>query len=402
MKRRWQLWLQQSHHRLPIALGSLVVALLVGSVALAQSDGLRMSMWTLGSGGGQSAGGEFSLVGTAGQVAASSTAVTGQGGDQTFRVKGGFWPAMPSSSTPISLYLPAVSHFPTIAPVRLSTWQALEGQGITMSSLTIHNEQLFAGARITRGGLYRKQLSACDPKAAVERFNTVDAATVYSVKFAGQLGIAATHERGLFISRDSGTTWTRLNPNVERPRAITLAPGGIFHVGTQDKGLYTSSDGVTWTPSSSTPADINTLGANSSSVWIGAFQTGVWLFTLPTPVQRRDGLEGKSLNIQDFAFSGTTIYVATDNGVFRGDGASRWENFGLSGVEVFSVEITNDQLYAGTNGQGVFKRPLTGGDWAAVTSTGWDATVAVRDLLYDPTYCRGLLAATSNGLWVYR
>ena len=96
-----------------------------------------------------------------------------------------------------------------------------------------------------------------------------------------------------------------------------------------------------------------------------------------------------------------------------GMGTARWEPFAsadnLKGKEVRALEIMDGYLYAGVRNPsggalvaGVWRRQLTGGSWTSVTSPGWNVGYTVRDLHHDPVHCQGMLAATDDGVWVFK
>ena len=78
----------------------VVLALLAGSIALAQSGGYDSSRWTVAGGGGMAAAGDFELIGTAGQPDAGALA-----GD-AYALSGGFWSGV--LYAPNKTYLPLV------------------------------------------------------------------------------------------------------------------------------------------------------------------------------------------------------------------------------------------------------------------------------------------------------
>jgi hypothetical protein len=77
-----------------------ILALLAGSIALAQSGGYDSSRWTVAGGGGMAVGGGYELIGTAGQPDAGALA----GGGYT--LSGGFWSG--GLYAPYQTYLPLV------------------------------------------------------------------------------------------------------------------------------------------------------------------------------------------------------------------------------------------------------------------------------------------------------
>ena len=92
------------------------------------------------------------------------------------------------------------------------------------------------------------------------------------------------------------------------------------------------------------------------------------------------------------------------NGVFVGDGIGPWRSFDPSppGVAFYSLALVGNTLYAGARDNGVWRKALTGGAWERLSAPGWNENHTVRDLLYENTYCQGLLAATEDGVWLYR
>lgn len=86
-------------------LGSLLLLLLLTGAILAHSpsQGYDLSWWTVDGGGGMaSAGGGYSLGGTAGQPDA------GLLGDETYTLGGGFWKGGMPGPPPHRIYLPMV------------------------------------------------------------------------------------------------------------------------------------------------------------------------------------------------------------------------------------------------------------------------------------------------------
>jgi hypothetical protein len=201
--------------------------------------------------------------------------------------------------------------------------------------------------------------------------------------------------------------------NIKDPRAVAIAGNHAFYTGAEKDGIYLSSNGgVDWSPQTKNPQAINQLRLDSldaNSLWIATNDSGVWKLTVDVSrlLQKNEGLSSTGFEGWDFAFDGSNIYLATADGVFfRNDRNSTWQRFGtrLQGVKVYSLEIVgNLLLYAGTRSAGVWRRPLDGSrDWEAVSSAAWNNQTTVSDLLYDPQYCHGLLAATESGVWLYR
>jgi len=394
----------------------------------------RMEMWVV-AGGGESRSNAFTVNGIAGQPNAATSA---QG--PTYRVDGGFLPAAGIIVGPASapnLYLPIVAQAPSPTPLPTATptatpppgqmaWQRLGQGGLEVSAIAVQGDTIFAADRRgvgEGGGLYRRTLVGCNLTEGWTRIETIGL-SVLDVEFRENLGVAAAFgANGIFYSKDGGSTWTQTTNLPGQPRTVAIASDdGKFFTGTENNGVYNSvNGGITWSSQSPLPKFITVIALSSNTIWIGADQTtngdttnaGVWkLGTLDgTPTQVVGGLaEGPSRQVWDFLIrSGSEIYIATYNGVFRGDGITDWTTFGnLQGTELLSLATFQDVLYAGervrdeTINAGVWRIPLAGGAWERVPSGAWNNSQAIRDLLADPTHCNGLLAATEDGVWLYR
>src|SRR4051794_24627735 len=96
----------------------------------------------------------------------------------------------------------------------------------------------------TQSGWYRVEPRGHE-WVAVDRALTYWAATCMSVDPANpRVVYVGTEHSGLFATRDGGTTWERLAPNVPRltPFAMLALPGQVL-VGTVPAELYAFEDG---------------------------------------------------------------------------------------------------------------------------------------------------------------
>lgn len=314
------------------------------------------------------------------------------------------------------LYMPIVLRadatpsipIPTLTP----TWRRIGSGGLNGAALTLNGRQLFLGERREDsyvGGIYQLTLNACTAAGSFAPLQVVES-SVFGITFAGQGGVFAAYGKGVYFLRSDGR-WQDADTNVPSARTAAANRSGQFFVGSEEKGLYRSTDGgKTWQSLSGGPMKINRIRFQDNLLWI-ASQDGIGQRANGdgSPVSLNSGLAtDKSKQVWDFAFTGADIYVATYDGVYRGDGNGAWQRFGLEGREVLTLAIVDNYLYAGfrqsenpTREAGVWRRLLSGGDWERVTSSGWNTAYSVRDLLYDPT-CQGLLAATNDGVWLWK
>lgn len=311
-----------------------------------------------------------------------------------------------NTPTLAQLYLPMVLNAPPVIPQ--VGWQLLGQGNLNAQLLMRQGDTLFVGERKEGnfvGGLYSRSLNDCSTSPTFSRFSTIDS-SVLGLDYQGAQAVVAAYDQGVYYSTDNGNSWLLSSSKVTNPRSVAISTGNIY-VGTEEDGLFASPNGGrTWTNRSKNPKNINTLQMQDTTLWVGTNNDGVAKL-LPgsnDPIGQSSGLtRAGSGQIWDFAFdTNNTIYVATSDGVYQSNvGTVFWQPFGLQNTELRSLLVVGDQLYAGVKEQGVWRRPLNGGDWAQVTNEGWGTPpVFVRDLYYEPS-CDALFAATSAGVWIY-
>jgi len=161
--------------------------------------------------------------------------------------------------------------------------------------------------------------------------DSVLALTIGRVQAANGLVVYAGTRNGLYLSLDSGASWTSNNVfthMVVQALALTdPSHPGIVFAGTQGSGVFRSTNN----------------GANWTAV--------------------NNGLTG--LNVRALALSGTYLFAGTADGVYRSsDSGANWIpiNTGLTSFNTRALENSSGGLFAGTD-SGVFQ--ATNGD------TGW-------------------------------
>ncbi|MFN8489803.1 MAG: hypothetical protein U0350_19615 [Caldilineaceae bacterium] len=289
-------------------------------------------------------------------------------------------------------------------------WQPVGQAGLNAAAFVIQGDQLWVGERKDKthpGGLYQRSLATCTSTPALLRVLPLDS-SLLGLAVQGAQGVAAAFDLGMFYTADGGNTWTQSASNVVHPRSVVINNGRVY-AGTESDGLHVSEDGgVNWVQRPGGPQAINVLKAQSTTVWIGDNTTGVWKLDGGdnTLLQQNGGLNNPaSKTVWDFDFdANNTIYLATAEGVYRGNGNlnSTWEPFDLQLKDLRSLALRGDQIYAGVPNSGIWRRPLVGGVWKQVRSATWNNTTAVPALLSIFSQCQGLLAATNDGVWLYR
>jgi hypothetical protein len=299
-------------------------------------------------------------------------------------------------------------------------WQYLTTTPPHVDVLVVNNNQLFAGDRsddINIVGIYRSPSCAIGATFAKLQGNV----RVQDFAFSGQFGIAATNGDRVYYSTNNGDSWQRTNSTMNQfVFAVAIINIGQAYAGADD-GVYRSTDnGASWSKvapaGGNGPTLINafTYASAENTLWIGTQGGGVWKLT-PSSTQFTQVIGGLANPDSDrrvwdiLRCSATEYYIATTNGVYTGNGTGNWSPFGLQGLQVLSLELIDNTLYAGVRDGGVRRRSLDGAsDWSQ--ESGIAANLTVRDLFYDQsglcnnqaTGRKALLAGTTNGIWVYR
>lgn len=160
----------------------------------------------------------------------------------------------------------------------------------------------------------------------------------------GTLLFAATNN-GVYKNTVGSNNWTSVSSGLTNLiiKSLSLSGTTLF-AGTQGSGIFKSvNDGGTWT-------DAN---------------TGIPLYT----------------NVTCFTTFGTTVFAGTDNGVFSSsNNGALWNNIntGLIDTSITAINVSNNYLWAGTTGHGVWKRQLS------QIITGVDASTENSELIIYP------------------
>lgn len=171
--------------------------------------------------------------------------------------------------------------------------------------------------------------------------------------YSGCFTSAVTTNRGVWISSNNGTNWQQTSLNNVNIYTFTKSNNHLFAGG---NGLYVSTDnGNNWTLSILT--SVWALGSNVNNIYLGIDGSpygvykstnygGNWVQTSLNNV----GIHALIVDGEN-VFAGS-FYVSTNGGL-------TWANRS-EGMNAFvtSLKIHNGYIYAATDGQGVWRRPI--------------------------------------------
>jgi photosystem II stability/assembly factor-like uncharacterized protein len=181
---------------------------------------------------------------------------------------------------------------------------------------------------------------------------------------------AGTDSYGIFSSLDSGKTWKLLDTGLfdfkldnKYTLALAIAGSNIL-AGTNDTGIFLSTDGgARWVPSNNglTISSIYAFAEMGRYVFAG---TGGAVYRSSdngvTWAQANTGIGGSLIG--NFAVDNKYIFAASGSGIFfSSDTGMNWRNIidNLPDSSISELLIAGDNFYAGTRGDGVWRRPLS-------------------------------------------
>jgi photosystem II stability/assembly factor-like uncharacterized protein len=285
--------------------------------------------------------------------------------------------------------------------------------GERVNALAVSGTSLFAGTRDS--GVFRSN----DSGTSWVRVNSgLTDLYIRALAIKGTLLFTGTQDSGMFRSSDNGAHWSAINTGMSSTNIQALAVNDSFlFAGTDGGGVCRSSDnGAHWLAVNKLDdgtdlhfKSIYSFGISSGYVFIGtwggsAFRSrdnGMTWYLIT------NGLWDPRMNIipyswavgDTFIFAGTsgrgvvrakdsagvwfpaatglpdsaivtalalyqdTLFAATQKGIFvSSDNGDSWaaDNTGLSDTVVLAFTVSGNQLFAGTNGGGVWRRPLSG------------------------------------------
>jgi hypothetical protein len=239
----------------------------------------------------------------------------------------------------------------------------LEFQG-GISSLAVYGNIIFAG--LISNGVYKTTNDGLNwIHTSLNQGNLGEFYINGNNLFAVCWGLGAG-PTGVFLSADSGDTWTSIGLSGKRIHSVT-GTGNYIFAGSMDNfdGAFKSTDnGGSWTQTLSNVA-VWTLKTDGSKIYAGTTTNynGLYISTNNGGNWTQSSLN--NVNVLSLAFIGNNIFAGTgnDNGVFMStdNGVSfmpRNEGFGSNRI-VRALCISNNYIFAGIRYSGVYRRPLS-------------------------------------------
>ncbi len=291
-----------------------------------------------------------------------------------------------------------------LCPLASAQWVQTNGpNGVDIRCVARSGPNLFAGTygngvylSTNTGGNWTAVNTGLLPYRFINTL-AVDGANVY----AGTTG-------GVFVSTNNGTSWSATTGVTSiNVHAFALCGAHLF-AGTWDFGVFRSTNnGASWTAvNTGLPQDlltVHSLAASGTSIVAGT-EFGVFVSTNDGTgwTAARTGLTNGF--ILSLAISGTNLFAGTYEGVFLStDNGTNWTAVN-SGVPidthgdyplVTALAVSGMNVFAGTNGDGVFLSTNSGKSWTVVNTGLSDKYIQGLAVDEASLYCG------SNGIGVW-
>ena len=304
--------------------------------------------------------------------------------------------------------------------------------------LTEDNGVLYAA--VSRRGIYK---SVDKGESWLPINNGIESGSFYSLRADGNQIYAGNANGGIYISSNGGDTWNYVGENIDGIQFNNFELFGTNVLASGASELYVSiDDGLSWES-----VEIQNFGPNGSrdvlaidnSVFVATenhvfksddnlqtwqeldLDTNATILTLKTfenkiyattslgryYVSENNGeswsLVQNTLTssfISDIYVDGGKIITCTSEGLFSSDDLGvTWmvTNDGLNAQSVQAIYVNQDNVFAGTNSNGLFKLNQTNGSWSTINN-GLDGPNArsIFDIIENET---GIHIATGDGVY---
>jgi photosystem II stability/assembly factor-like uncharacterized protein len=229
-----------------------------------------------------------------------------------------------------------------------------------VSALAVQNNYIFAGT------MTQVYISTNDGTSWTQTSLNQNA---YSFAISGN-NIFAGSYLGVYLSSDNGTNWTQTALNNQQVWALDTLGNNIF-AGTGNGILLTTNNGANWTQTSLNDQDIRSFAIRGNNIFAGSQgpDFGVYVSTnngtswTHTPLYSNTGAMTSSGNN---VFAGTANYPAGTGGIWlTTNNGANWtlknEGFIITSYSsnVMSLLVTNNDIFAGTWGNSIWRRSLS-------------------------------------------
>ena len=231
-------------------------------------------------------------------------------------------------------------------------------------------------------------------------------ANITGAAFIGTNIFVSTSSKGVYRSSDNGGSWGAVNNGISYMFINTIASFGTnLYAGTGIGAFFSSNSGANWVQSNPVPAAANVRAFTSigSTVYAAVYGSGVFSTTNSGANWLAVNSGITDLNVQTISANGNKLFAGSANATFYSSNSGlNWiaVNNGLGSNSAFTFTFNGNTVYAGTTQNRIFLSTNDGSLWQEI-STGLPAPSASANLVYSLAINNGILFAgvQGNSVW---
>ncbi|MBK9638818.1 MAG: T9SS type A sorting domain-containing protein [Bacteroidetes bacterium] len=231
----------------------------------------------------------------------------------------------------------------------------------------------------------------------------------YDITTNGSSVLSGTYRNGVMRTINNGLTWTEANNGLTASEVWDMTTSGTnLYAQVSNRRIFKSPDnGNSWTeinPGWPYNSYIDGFAVDGNKIYVAAGGAGIYI-SLNGGTTWSFATSGLStVSVRKIALNGLTIYAGTSSkGIYKSvNGGVSWSaaNTGISTKNVTAICVHGNDVYAGTS-SGLFKSSNGGSTWANLDS-GISATADIDQILSSGNYVYvldgGVNFSSDNGI----
>jgi hypothetical protein len=199
---------------------------------------------------------------------------------------------------------------------------------------------------------------------------------------------------GVYISTNGGANWF-IGGLASTPVLCLAISGNTIFAGTSFSGIYkTTNNGMSWTQTSMITVQINSIFVSGTNIFAGTGFNSVYRSTNNGVnwTQANSGLPSFGATVYAFTSTSSVIFVGLgNNGVYKTtNNGNTWTSAGLSDKSIYALCASGNNVFAGTgdmanNFSGIYMTNNNGSTWHQ-KNQGFSPLANVFSLLITNNY----------------
>ncbi len=245
------------------------------------------------------------------------------------------------------------------------TWKAVNSglPSVAVFSLAMSDKTLFAGIEngVTGGGggVYQSDDSGATWKQAA---GTPLNCPINAMAIADSVLYAGSWNAKIFRLPSDGLKWTDITVGLPKDQIVGIEVHGTdVYAATYRSGVWRSADhGQSWMLAAPVIGgkSLQAIAIIDTNIFAGLLG-GIYRLNENRTVWKEITKGLFSSGVTSFCKSGSMLFAGTMGGVFlSADLGESWIDTGLKGISIYALAVSGTDLFAATNTNGVWRRPL--------------------------------------------